>query len=133
MPVSYEDISKVALDLLSTTPSTEAALRSSISRAYYGFYHVSLEYADSVSVPSVSSLSGPVHAKLGAYYHGNTHADNKMHMKQIGWSLKGLHEMRCRADYRLSETITALDAEATYHRCASKIALVQQLMAAEAA
>lgn len=135
MPVSYEDISNVAFGLLSSNPGTEAGFRSSVSRSYYGFYHVSLEYADSVSVPPVSDVSGPVHATLGAYYHTHMHPDkqSRLNMKQIGYSLKQLHELRCRADYRLAETVTHSDAEAMYHRCASKIALVQQLMSAKAA
>jgi hypothetical protein len=135
MPVSYEDFSGVAFDLLNATPQTECGLRSSISRAYYGLYHVALEYADSVSLPPVSDTVGPVHAKLGAYFQKHMDHDKKirMHMKQIGWSLKGLHELRCLADYRLSESVTHLDAEATYHRCNSKIALVQELMAVKAA
>ena len=135
MPVSYEEISKVALDLLTATACTEAGLRSSISRAYYGLYHASLEYADTISVPPVSDTSGPVHAKLGAYYQNHVHLDKqvRLNLRQIGWSLKGLHEIRCNADYRLDEVVTHIDAEAMYQRCASKIALVQQLMAAKAA
>src|SRR5450830_498825 len=106
MPISYEDFSKVAFGLLNENPQTEGALRSSVSRSYYGFYHVSLEYADSVSVPPVSDTSGPVHAKLGAYYQSQLHRDKTtcLNMKQIGWSLKALHELRCKADYRLDET-----------------------------
>jgi hypothetical protein len=135
MPVSYEEISKVALDLLNATPCTEAGLRSSVSRAYYGLYHLSLEYADSIHVPPISDASGPVHATLGAYYQGHMHHDKqtRLNFKQIGWSLKGLHELRCKADYRLDETITHNDADAVYQRCASKIELVQQMMAAKAA
>lgn len=135
MPVSYEDFSGVAFDLLNAVPQTECGLRCSMSRAYYGLYHVSLEYADSVSMPPVSDTIGPVHSKLGAYYQTHMHQDKKirMHMRQIGWSLKSLHELRCLADYRLDESITHLDAEAAYLRCNSKIALVQQLMAAKAA
>ncbi len=135
MPVSYDEISKVALDLLNATPCAEAGLRSSISRAYYGLYHVSLEYADSIHVPPLSDARGPVHATLGAYYQGHMHHDKqaRMNMKQIGWSLKSLHELRCKADYHLNETITHTDADAMYQRCATKIALVQQLMAAKVA
>ncbi|WP_414880627.1 hypothetical protein [Pseudomonas brassicacearum] len=135
MPVSYEDFSSVALELLNATPPTEGKLRSSVSRSYYGFYHVALEYADSVSVPAVSDTCGPVHAKLGAYYQTHMHADKqaRMDMKQIGWSLKSLHELRCKADYRLDETISHIDADAFYQRCASRISLVQKLMAVEAA
>lgn len=135
MPISYEELGKLAFDLLNATPCNEAGLRSSISRAYYGFYHVSLEYADSISVPQVSATSGPVHAKLGAYYQNNMHSDKqtRMNMKQIGWSLKGLHELRCNSDYHLASIVTHIDAEAAYLRCASKIALVQQLMSSKAA
>ncbi|MGV8860153.1 MAG: hypothetical protein ACOH2O_01345 [Pseudomonas sp.] len=135
MPVSYEEFSKIALGLLNAVPCTEAALRSSVSRAYYGLYHVSLEYADSVGVPPVSDTSGPVHAKLGAYYQSHMHHDKqtRMNMRQIGWSLKSLHEVRCKADYHLDDTVTHIEADAFYQRCASKIALVQQLMAAKAA
>lgn len=135
MPVSYEEISKVARDLLDAKPCTEAGLRSSVSRAYYGFYHLSLEYADSIHVPPLSDARGPVHATLGAYYQDNMHSDRqfRLNMRQIGWSLKKLHELRCKADYRLGETITHIDADSMFQQCASKIALVQQLMAAKAA
>lgn len=135
MPVSYEDISNVAFTLLNAVPGTEAERRSAISRAYYGFYHVSLEYANTISVPPVSDVKGPVHATLGAYYQNHMHADKqvRMHLKQIGWSLKNLHELRCKSDYHLSATVTHIDAEAAYLRCVSKIALVQQLMSSKAA
>lgn len=135
MPVSYEDITKVAFELLNAVPCTEANLRSSVSRSYYGLYHVSLEYADTISVPPVSAISGPVHATLGAYFQGHIHHDKqtRMNLRQIGWSLKSLHELRCKSDYHLDETVTHIDADAMHQRCASKIALIQQLMAAKAA
>lgn len=132
MPVSYEDISQVARDLLDSTPCTEAVLRSSISRAYYGFFHLSLEYADSINVPPLSSARGPVHATLGAYYQESMHNDMqlRLNMRQVGWSLKKLHELRCKADYRLGETLSHFDADNMYQQCESKIKLLQELIAA---
>lgn len=75
MAIEYTGFGEVAFSLLHSEENTEAFFRSSVSRAYYGFYHAALIYADSVSVPRVSDTRGPTHTKLSSYFHSNLHAD----------------------------------------------------------
>lgn len=135
MPINYKDFTSVSHQLLTAQPCTEAGLRSSMSRAYYGLYHAALQYADTISVPPVSDTIGPVHAKLGAYYQLPTQCEKsvKLMMRQIGYSLKALHELRCKADYQLDTKIDQLEADTVYQRCLEKIDLVEKLAATKAA
>lgn len=134
MSVSYKDFLDDAKDFL-INGTSEIRFRNSVSRAYYSLYHVSLLHADEVKLPPVSSQSGPTHQNLRAYYMDGLYPDKALQvkMKRVGYSLKALHENRCKADYKLDGTVTALDADAHLKRCESVIALVEELRAARAA
>lgn len=134
MAVSYKDFLGDAKDFLSNGAS-EIRFRNSVSRAYYSLYHVSLQHADEVKLPPVSSQSGPTHQNLRAYYMDGLYSDKALQnkMKRVGYTLKVLHESRCKADYHLGATVTALDADAHLKRCESMISLVEELRAARAA
>jgi uncharacterized protein (UPF0332 family) len=133
MPIKYQEITAVAFSLLNEKPCTEAALRSSMSRSYYGLYHAALLFADSVSVPPVSATGGSVHSKLGAYYQSNVDKAVRLQMRKVGYSLKALHELRCKADYHLSANVDQLEADTVYQRCLDIIGVVEQLEANKAA
>lgn len=106
-----------------------------MSRAYYSLYHVALEYADKVHVPPVSTLSGPAHKGLRSFYIDGLYPDKVMQtkLKKVGYALKVLHEGRCKADYSLLSTVSAIDAGTHFRQCESNIKLVEELRAARAA
>lgn len=134
MSVSYRDFLDDAKDFLNSGVS-EIRFRNSVSRAYYSLYHVALQHADEVKLPPVSSQTGPTHQNLRAYYMNGLYADKALQnkMKKVGYNLKVLHEARCKADYHLGATVTALDADAHLKRCELMIELVEELRAARAA
>ena len=106
-----------------------------MSRAYYALYHIAVEHADEVHVPPVSALAGPVHQNLRAFYIDGLYADKVLQskMKRVGYSLKVLHEGRCKADYDLKASVAAIDADLHYKRCEASVNLVEELRAARAA
>lgn len=135
MSISPTDLIGFADKLLNSEQPCETLLRSSMSRAYYGFYHVALAYAEKIGTPPPSAVVGPTHAKLGAFYQTakQLDKDTQLKMKQVGWSLKALHELRCKADYRLDEHVTKAEAESCFERCVQKIEVVEDLLRARAA
>lgn len=128
------DMIAIAQQLIASK-GEEAAWRSSMSRAYYGFFHVATEYAELVGDPPPSALGGTTHSKLGVFYQENKTSEKSLQlkMKQIGWSLRALHELRCKADYHIGEQVSQHDAEDCLARCISKINLVEELLIARAA
>lgn len=93
----------------------ETAWRCSISRAYYAAFH----HADTwhSSLPSAGNLPG----NPGGKHHDlagrmtnpslpNSDARRKLSVS-AGYILRESHRMRVKADYLLSEDITALEAE----------------------
>ncbi|MBH3307885.1 hypothetical protein I5P84_00265 [Pseudomonas mosselii] len=134
MAVVYKDFLDEAKSLLSGA-SSEIGFRNSMSRAYYSLYHAAVEYADEVHVPPVSSQSGPVHKNLRAFYTDGLYSDKALQskMKRVGYSLKVLHEGRCKADYELSASVPAIDADVHLQRCELNVKLVEELRAARAA
>lgn len=135
MSVVYGDFLNEAKDFLSTSPSSEIRLRSSISRGYYALYHSALKLADRVHVPPVSSQTGPSHKNLRAFYIDNLYPDKKLQnkMKRVGYSLKVLHETRCKADYELDQNISQMAADDFVQRCEIAIVLVADLEESAAA
>ncbi|MFG0496536.1 hypothetical protein ACF8MH_04280 [Pseudomonas sp. YQ_13] len=133
MAISHRDLIAIAQHLLAE--GSETALRSSMSRAYYGLFHVATEYAELVGVPPPSALVGTTHSKLGVFYQANKTGDKafQMKMKQVGWALRSLHELRCKADYHLADDISKHDAEDCLARCIVKIDLVEELLRDRAA
>lgn len=133
MAISHRDLIAIAQHLLSE--GSETALRSSMSRAYYGLFHVATQYAELVGVPPPSAMAGTTHSKLGIFYQKNKIGDKtlQLKMKQVGWALKSLHELRCKADYHLADDISKHDAEDCLARCIGKIDLVEELLKDRAA
>lgn len=135
MAVDYSNFITEATEALESQEASEIKCRCSISRAYYGLYHLALEYADSVSVPPVSDCSGPVHKNLAAYYQGSYDSDEAIKMKhrRIGYILKQLHENRVKADYKIDKICDKVEAVSHLSRCNQVIQLVVELSAAKAA
>lgn len=133
MAISHRDLIAIAQQLLAE--GSETALRSSMSRAYYGLFHVATEYAELVGEPPPSALVGTTHSKLGVFYQANKSLDKalQLKMKQVGWALKSLHELRCKADYHIVDDIVKHDAEDCLARCTAKIELVEELLRERAA
>lgn len=134
MAVVYKDFLGEAKAFLSGA-SAEIGFRCSMSRAYYSLYHAALQHGDEVKIPPVSSQSGPVHGNLRAFYIDGLYSDKALQskMKRVGYSLKVLHEGRCKADYELDATVQAIDADVHLQRCEANIKLVEELRAARAA
>lgn len=134
MAVGYKDFLTDAKEFL-VGASGEIRFRNSMSRAYYALYHIAVEHADEIHLPAVSSLAGPVHKNLRAFYMDGLYSDKVLQskMKRVGYSLKVLHEGRCKADYELGESVAAIDADLHYQRCEANVRLVEELRAARAA
>lgn len=134
MAVIYKDFLGEAKAMLSSA-SSEIGYRSSMSRAYYSLYHAAVTHADEVHIPPVSSLSGPTHKTLRAFYTDGLYSDKVLQnkMKRVGYSLKVLHEGRCKADYNLASHVQAIDADVHFQRCEANVKLVEELRAARAA
>ncbi|CAN7663501.1 hypothetical protein [Pseudomonas sp. LjRoot263] len=135
MGVVYRDFLSEAKDFLSASPSAEIRIRSCISRGYYALYHSAIAHADGVHLPPVSSLSGPTHKNLRAFYIDTLYPDKALQskMKRVGYSLKVLHETRCKADYQLGSHLSSMDADVFLQRCEIAIELVEDLEASIAA
>lgn len=135
MPVSYKDFISTASDLLQSDCVPEIDVRTSMSRAYYGFYHIALMYADAVNLPPVSDWAGRTHEKLSAYYEGNYNAEIEMRvrLRGIGYALKQNHRARCRADYKLDTDLPLIGAVAHLKSCSAKADLILELSEALAA
>ena len=135
MPVVFGDFSGEALELLKAPVPSEIKCRNSVSRAYYGLYHSALAYADSVALPPVSATCGRTHDKLRTFYFKDMSADIDVRLKRrrVGYLLKVLSEMRCKADYELDKTISHMEAEAHYDQCLTAIGVIKMLEAAKAA
>lgn len=133
MAISHREFIAIAQHLLAE--GSETALRSSMSRAYYGLFHVATEYAELVGEPPPSALAGTTHSKLGVFYQANKAVDKalQLKMKQVGWALKSLHELRCKADYHIVDDVSKHDAEDCLARCVEKMELVEQLLRDQAA
>ena len=135
MSVVYRDFLSEAKDFLSASPISEMRVRSCISRGYYALYHSALSHANGIHVPPISSHSGPVHKNLRAFYIDNLYSDKALQskMKRVGYSLKVLHESRCKADYDLVSHLSSMEGDAFVQRCELAIELVEALEASKAA
>jgi len=132
--VDYKDFLTSASEMIEKGGS-EIDLRNSMSRAYYGLYHLALNYADAVSMPPVSAFKGPTHEKLSSFFEGNLSADKDLRLKMrgIGYSLKQYHRKRCKADYCLDELVSKIEAEAQLKNCFAKADVLHELQKAYAA
>ncbi|UUJ42380.1 hypothetical protein L1A22_08805 [Pseudomonas extremaustralis] len=135
MTLNYTDFMSQSRDILNHLTDGEISYRCAISRSYYGVYHAALNFADTVSVPPLSSMGGSSHRKLSSYFEGSFHEDKDLRLKyrKLGYSLKQLHDMRCRADYELGGPISRADAEIHIERCDLRISEIEGLSKAIAA
>jgi hypothetical protein len=106
-----------------------------MSRAYYGLYHAALAYADSVSVPPVSDMSGPTHEKLRVFYTSNLHPDTDARLlhRRVGYILKQVHDNRVLADYKVHLEINLVSANSQLERCGSCSGFVAALESSKVA
>lgn len=135
MSLNYTDFMSQSRDVLNNLTDGEISYRCAISRSYYGVYHAALDFADTVSVPPLSCVGGSSHRKLSSYFEGSFHEDKDLRLKyrKLGYCLKQLHDMRCRADYELDGPITRADAEIHIERCELRINEIESLSKAIAA
>lgn len=129
MATDYTDFIKQACEIFSHPAPTEISYRCAISRSYYGIYHSALSFADSISTPPVSDTGGPTHRKLSLYYEDSFHSDKalRLRFRKLGYCLKQLHDLRCKADYNLNDAITPADASAHIDRCKLRILEIDSL------
>ena len=129
MATDYTDFIKQACDIFSLPHPTEISYRCAISRSYYGAYHSALNFADSISTPLVSATGGPTHRKLSLYFEDSFHSDKSLRLRfrKLGYCLKQLHDLRCKADYNLNDAITSADAASHIERCKLRIQEVDNL------
>lgn len=113
----------------------EAALRSSVSRSYYAFYHASLSYADKVSIPPVSDTVGSTHQKLSVFYQNSfsPDKDHRLLLRKVGYLLKRLHTARVKADYYLDEQVSYADAESVLVSSEAGVDLISVIASSQAA
>ncbi|WP_116895164.1 hypothetical protein [Pseudomonas syringae] len=135
MPTNYLDFLESAKQLVEAEGASEISYRNSTSRAYYGFYHIALQYADTVNLPPISDWTGGTHEKLSAFFEGNFNADSELRLKLrgIGYALKQNHRARCKADYKLHLEVTEESAKAQLLSCTQKSQVVSALAEALAA
>lgn len=134
MAVMYKDFMDYAAEAIKVT-DCEFSRRNSMSRSYYSVYHAALTYADTVSLPPVSSYSGPTHRKLSKYFEDNMNSDKpfRLKLRRLGYQLKQLHQRRCDADYELDETITFQSAQDHLTRCQKRLEEFEELLSEAAA
>lgn len=76
----------------------EAAIRSAVSRAYYGAFHLTLQFLAELGVPTPANAAS--HVLIQHCMIGSGHAE----AQRAGRLLSSLHTDRITADYRLSDT-----------------------------
>ncbi|WP_313506807.1 hypothetical protein [Kosakonia sacchari] len=113
MPVKPNDFLDLAIDYASS--SDEIQLRNAVSRAYYaGYLHV-LEKVNAAGIRLVGTPSG-MHEKLISTFNSNGCAKLNGGMTppqqyEVAGLLKLTKQLRARADYSLTLTITQDDKD----------------------
>lgn len=132
MPVVYSDFMREAANYVAGGSPSEIACRMSMSRAYYGAYHASLAYADTVSTPPVSDQAGKTHEKLRVFYSTSFHPNKDVRLKHrsVGYKLKQAHDCRVIADYKINLTVNDVAALAQLGLCNELVEKVDILCAA---
>ena len=77
------------------TNADEASLRSAVSRAYYGAFHLALHYLDDIERPA------PQNANAHVYVARQLQKSGHLDAFRAGSLLGDLHTERIKADYRL--------------------------------
>jgi hypothetical protein len=113
MPATSEDLISFAEEL--DKSSGETALRASISRAYYGAYHRSVEWERTLPVRGSSAgPDGGIHQQLINRLKNPAPESSSVSMKSrsLAYRLTQLKLSRVSADYDLVAAITEADASA---------------------
>jgi hypothetical protein len=103
-PVELVDFAEQLAD------TSEACLRASISRAYYGAFHAAKDFHD--NLPASGAVTNPnegVHGRLYQQLLAPALDKNDplyTRSKRVGYMGRNIHGMRIKADYKLSETVT---------------------------
>jgi uncharacterized protein (UPF0332 family) len=114
VPVSPEHFLRAAELMLAS--GSEMACRNSASRAYYAAYHHALQYAAKARLAPVATSSS-MHRQLSLRFE-------QARAKEIAQLLRAMHKCRCKADYRLTQTITVQEAQ---QQCLAAQALMTSL------
>ncbi|MFA0056366.1 hypothetical protein [Vibrio echinoideorum] len=103
----------------------EMTYRNTISRAYYGLYHL-VKSKVSEPIPSYSTGS---HRQLSLFLQearGVVESKKKTY-KKLGYILEQQHLMRCASDYRLNQTITQYQAQSALQSYLKVVEICEQL------
>lgn len=118
MPINAYDFIRIARLGLKEC-CDEAGYRNAVSRAYYSIYHSASSLVSSRQIPKYNgkgtpNVMGGTHRKL-AYYltdnENNKEPFNRDDMSVIAVKLKMTKTLRTTADYHLTRTVTAEDAD----------------------
>ncbi len=98
-------IAEIFLVQASTSPNSEALLRSAISRAYYAAFNLAQQFiADKDGV--IFAPDSDVHSKIGQYFI----MSSNLKRRRLGYRLRNLRKLRNRADYANNFPNLLLDA-----------------------
>ncbi|MGR2681538.1 hypothetical protein [Chromobacterium haemolyticum] len=100
MSIDYRDLFLLADSMKGS--GVEAELRNSVGRAYYCAYHHALFLAENKKLPVVNVMTGS-HEQLSLRFE-------RAGLKPEAIMLRFMHGLRCKADYKLNDTITENEA-----------------------
>lgn len=86
---------RLAGKMAAQSSTDEAALRTAVSRAYYGAFHIARQFLEELGVSTVANAQ--IHGFVRHCLIGSGDAE----LQQAGSLLSTLHTDRIRADYRL--------------------------------
>ena len=99
------------------TNSDEASLRSAVSRAYYGAFHLAIQFLDDIERPV------PQNANAHVYVARQLQRSGQPDAYRAGSLLGDLHTERIKADYRLNNPRIGTTAFAK--RCVERASEIQ--------
>lgn len=88
---------ELAGKLAASAGADEVTYRSSVSRAYYGTFHIAFAFLEQLGIPIPANANA--HAAIQRYLIGSDHPE----ARQAGMILASLHGDRIKADYRLDD------------------------------
>lgn len=128
MSICPEDFISVAEAL--ATNQTEAAMRSSVSRAYYGAFHGANGFHASLGTPGrLGEKPAGVHEDLvQRLINPGISGDDPRHTRsrQIGAMTRQLRDLRVKADYRIEQDVDQAIVANALAQARKIIALVNQ-------
>lgn len=128
MSVSQSDLLSLAKEIAARA-KTEVEFRAAISRAYYAAFHCARSFQS--ALPSIGRQPPKptgVHDELAFRLSWPTIPDSDPRFQKsrdIGRSLRWLHDKRIKADYELSMNMEAPDALEVINRAEKLIALAR--------